>query len=762
MIKNYHKKENEIRKSQQINNLELYMMKNYKTNAKRVGISIWMFMFFSWQLLAQTVTFSFANAKMTDGSGGAGTTHYEVDVMLTTDTDFKLGIGQIYIDYNTAAFGTSIAGGNLTTNHPAGSETGYILDTRVFGGFANFYNALNVVDNTTSKVSIDWNQAQTASNLPAANVTSAGSPTLLIHLTIQYIDNTQDPGITFDAVLSDNLSNTAGDGALGTGSPSVNITNDSYDSSGAKLANTWTGTTDTDWDTTTNWSLGSVPTGTSTVIIADVANAPVASGAISVDEMTLNAGSKLTVNGAVTNNSTMIINSGASLIAQTSVSGNITYNRTLGTTNWYLTSAPVSGETMEDLISNHTFAAGSGGGRIGIAPYLNDGTGWDYQTSGSTGSLVAGKGYSVKLDATGDISFTGTMPVSDVSIEITDGTANEFNLIGNPYPSFLALNDLADGTNNLLRANGTNGGNNDGNIVLSEDTIWFWDQSLNAGAGAYNQANLASSRFIAPGQGFFVKRTTDVGTLNFNFRENMQSHQTDNFQRNANTRPEIKLSITDGTEIKETTIFYISGTTTSWDNGYDSSVFGAGDHSFSIYTQLVSDNTNKDLAIQSLPDNGYQTMVIPVGVNATAGTTITISAASLHLPNGIQVYLEDKDQGTFTLLDATSNFTTTLSESLEDIGRFYLHTTTSALSIGTHDLSNVSVFLPTENTLRIVGVQSGDVEISIYDILGKKAFQTTFVGNGINDIQLPNLRSSIYIVKMVTQQGKLNKKIIIE
>ena len=34
----------------------------------------------------------------------------------------------------------------------------------------------------------------------------------------------------------------------------------------------------------------------------------------------------------------------------------------------------------------------------------------------------------------GDITFTGTIPTSDVEISITDGMANEWNLIGNPYP----------------------------------------------------------------------------------------------------------------------------------------------------------------------------------------------------------------------------------------------------------------------------------------------------------------------------------------
>lgn len=745
------------------------MMKNYKKKGNNIGAFLLMFMallFFSGNIFGQAITFTFANAEITnDGMDD----FYEVDVLMESTTSFQLGPGSLYFTYNESAFGSNIQGlGGVTITAPTGSITD---DGLIAAAAAKVYSIQTPVDNDTFRFNITWLQSFAAHTFTSPNIV-ANTPRVVFHIKMKYTNSTLSPNVAFDGGGSfDDQTFTSCGPSSGAnpfeasdcaGNAGTQITDDTFDSSGSKLTNTWTGTTDTNWDTTTNWSLGSVPTGTSKVAISDVTNDPVASGAISVDEMTLNAGAKLTVNGAVTNNSTMVINSGASLIAQTSVSGNITYNRTLGTTNWYLTSSPVSGETIEDLISNHTFAAGSGGGRIGIAPYLNDGTGWDYQTSGSTGSLVAGKGYSVKLDATGDVSFTGTMPVSDVSIEITDGTTNEFNLIGNPYPSFLALNDLADGTNNLLRANGTNGGNNDGNVVLSEDTVWFWDQSLNAGAGAYTQANLASSRFVAPAQGFFVKRTTDVGTLNFNFRENMQSHQTDNFQRNANTRPEIKLSLSNGSKLKETDIFYISGTTIGWDNGYDSTIFEGGDNSFKIYTQLVSNNEGEDLGIQSLPDSDYETTIVPIGINAQAGTEIKISATSLNLPAGIRVYLEDKSDHTFTLLDATSDFTVTLSDNEAGIGRFYLHTSATALSEGDFNLNHVSLFLSNRDNLRIVGVHSGDTKVTIHDILGKEVLRTSFEGTGVNDVRLPNLRSSVYIVQVETQKGRLNKKIIIE
>jgi hypothetical protein len=496
---------------------------------------------------------------------------------------------------------------------------------------------------------------------------------------------------------------------------------------------TWSGATDNDWNTSSNWSAG-VPVSASDILIpASLTNYPTASGAVTVNSATMNSGS--------------------SLIAQSTFTGTITYNRNLGTSNWYLAGIPVAGETIEDMIANNSFATGTGS-NIGWAPYDNSQAAaadrWDYQTAASTGSLTSGGGYSVKLASAGDLAFTGTMETADVGVSITDGTGssgNAFNLVGNPYPSYLAANTNADGTNNLLSIN---------TASLTEETLWLWNQ----GTSSYDVFNQASSAFyIAPGQGFFVSST---GSNTFNFTEAMQSHQgTDSFQRTTNSRPEINLVMTNGADTKDAKIFYIDGTTTGFDNGFDSSVFSGVGNSFAIYTHAVADGNGRNLGIQSLPDNNFENMIIPVGINATSGTDITISAGVSNLPEGINVYLEDKNDGSFTLLDSSSDFITTLNVDLNGIGRFYLHTSSEALSTDEVNLNNISIYT-SESNLRIVGVQNGTAKVSIYNILGKEVLRTLFEGNGLNDVALPSLRTGVYIVQLATETGTLNKKVIIE
>ena len=326
--------------------------------------------------------------------------------------------------------------------------------------------------------------------------------------------------------------------------------------------------------------------------------------------------------------------------------------------------------------------------------------------------------------------------------------SNGFNLVGNPYPSYIAGNENADGTNNILTINSAN---------LTENTLWFWNQST----GSYNQINQASTAFqIAPAQGFFVSAT---GSVNLSITEAMQSHQgTDSFQR-LTTRPEIELTLSNGTATRNADIYYIEGTTTGWNNGYDSSIFGGVANEFAIYTHAVANGNGRNLGIQSLPPNNYENMIIPVGINAEAGTVITIDATTNNFPEGINIYLEDKQDNSFTLLEADANFSFTPENNLDGIGRFYLHTTSGVLSADDFATNtNISIYTSGNDNLRIAGVQNGTATVRLYNILGKEMLKSSFEGSGVNDIKVNAIPVGIYIVKLTTENGTLNRKIIIQ
>ena len=517
---------------------------------------------------------------------------------------------------------------------------------------------------------------------------------------------------------------------------------------------TWTGATSTNFNLSTNWDNGS-PDGTvKDVVIPNVTNDPIIdSDNISIyGSFTLAASATLTIteggsftqpnligSPTFTNNGSIIINSGSEFKTSSDDlgSGSFTYNRNLATMNWYLVSSPFEGQDIDNFITAEN--PPSLNGDVALAPYNTSDNTWTYIQTGASGSenFITGKGYSVKLASADDISFTGTLLTTNKTISLTTSGLG-YNLIGNPYPIHIKSAEI-------LSRNSAS---------LDSQTIWLWNQATSS----YEAKVSGVSWAIAPAQAFFVK--SDGAAGNLEIQESDQQSRDDNFQR-TNPIPGIVLNLSNDSASRQATIYYIDDTTTGFDNGYDGPRFMGGDSSFAFYTHLVSDSEGVDYDIQSLPDNNYENMVIPLGINAVSGSDITLNVSTIDFPEGINIYLEDKVNNSFTLLDANSNFMTTLDSDLNGIGRFYLHTTSEVLSLDDFLNNNISIYISTKENLRIVGIHNGTAEVQLYNILGKEVFSAAFEGTGMNDIQLPNIKEGIYIINLTTDKGTINKKVII-
>ena len=475
------------------------------------------------------------------------------------------------------------------------------------------------------------------------------------------------------------------------------------------------------------------------------------SNASSTDDVYISSSVTLTDNLTVTNfeietGQIATINSGGSLIVSGTSSGNVTYNRTIDFVDgnlkgWYLLSSPVVGQDYNDDYVTANDIASNGTNR-GIATYTTASDSWAYHQGAGSGSFSAGRGYSLKRQTnTGTVSFTGTLNTNDAGVDVTlDNTGERYNLLGNPYTSSISSATLL------------------GNGALSEtQTIWIYDQTSGTN-GAYAVSTLVDNFILAPGQGFFVKANEAGGTVNF--AETNQSHSADTFQKSANTEIKLKISV-DGFQ-NYAKIYYLDKATKGFDVGYEGEIFGGSSDSFSIYSQLLSDNIGKKYQVQSLPNSDFENMVIPIGVKAAAGKEITLTADALNLPEGIKVFLEDREENTFTRLDElNASYKINTISAINGVGRFYLHTTQSVLNINDAALDNVSVF-NVHNSLRIVGLQQGKATVKLFNVLGRQVLNTAFESNGTKDISLPSLAKGVYIVQLETVEGKLNKKIILE
>lgn len=210
-------------------------------------------------------------------------------------------------------------------------------------------------------------------------------------------------------------------------------------------------------------------------------------------------------------------------------------------------------------------------------------------------------------------------------------------------------------------------------------------------------------------------------------------------------------------------IYYIGSNTKDFDNGFDGETFDNQKNTLDVFTHLVENNLGKNYQIQSLPNQDLETMIILVGLKSEAGKEIIFSADVLNLPNNIKVFLEDRQNNTFTRLDENnSSYKVILSKDINDVGRFYLHTKSEVLNSSQFELENVSIFMQKNSNLRITGLKKGVTNFEMYTLLGKKIKQSSFYTNGVKDISLSNLKSGIYIVQLTTVKGKLNRKLIIE
>lgn len=499
---------------------------------------------------------------------------------------------------------------------------------------------------------------------------------------------------------------------------------------------------------------------------------------ITLEDVTVAEGGSITasenaeitlVNVTVNENGSFTLKNASLTVAGTSV-GNITYIKTLDNSKWTSISSPVQGQDVYTFAQNTNLESGLGGGpnNRGLVSYNNATSKWDIYQQGSEdwGNFVPGEAYLIKLGDPngGDISFKGDVPDNSVEFDsqnhnvIYEGETveNTLHFVGNPFPSYVDVNKNVAG-NSLMKVNDNEDPNKS---KLSEPTLYFWHN------GSYHITNYATpSKIIGPTEGFFVRVKKDE---KFTFPKNLMNHQQKpNNASKKITKGSIRLTLTDNTtgSYKYSDIFYIEGTTTGYDPGYDSTIFYNGQNYFGVYSHLVSDSEGDDYGVQSLPKRGYEKMIIPIGVNATAGTKITLSATITNLPSELDTYLEDKETNTFTLMDENSTFTTTLSSDLNGIGRFYLYTTGQALELTDVPVNNnnISMYTSSRDNLRVVGVQNEQAMIRIYNLLGKKILDTHFKGNGLNNVALPiNLPSGVYVVQLMTSTGKLNKKIILE
>lgn len=478
-------------------------------------------------------------------------------------------------------------------------------------------------------------------------------------------------------------------------------------------------------------------------------------------------GSSLAVKGDLVNNGTLqlesISSNYSSLIVDGTSTGNVLYKRhvnnasgtnsTTGSND--LISAPVTGQTFGTFrSSNSNILSGTIGGNPAFlfGPFnTSNATYVNYSPSDDSSILTEGVGYRSGSTDGGTYTFDGNVQVGNVNVPITSGGASNWNLIGNPYPSYLKVQDFL---NNMA---------NSGLIDENAEGIYGYDGSATDGWIVYNLATTTASTVIAPGQGFFVNAEASG---NISFTPSMRSiGNSDDFiaGRNSNLLTYFKLKANTDIKSYHTDFYFNDNASLGLDPGYDAAIWNETPPNFAIYSNLVQNNTGVPMALQALNDNDLSNVIIPLGVNANANETLTFSILESTLPSTIKVYLEDINTNSVVLLN-TGDYTFTPITNISGTGRFYLRFIKTTLNTVDQTLETLKIFANNiDRTIVISGQLYSETDFNLYDISGR-VINTTQLDTNSNrqSVDVSKLSAGIYIVELLSENNeKRIKKLII-
>jgi len=480
----------------------------------------------------------------------------------------------------------------------------------------------------------------------------------------------------------------------------------------------------------------------------------------------------LTLNGDLVSNDNVILESDsneyASLIVSNLVVGNVQYRRYVNTTASSggndLIAPPVFGEPFDDFRGiNSNIVSNTANTLFLFGPFDKVTDTYLLYSNTETARIYSGKGYRTASTDAGTFTFTGLVNTRNVSVPIVNSgpTNPEWNLIGNPYPSYIkALEFLTT---------------NDAQFLPESAAIYGYNGN---GSNRWEVWNIASvtnfnatnpDAIITPGQGFFVSSKVGGGTMVFN--PSMRTTATgttgtdDDFisGREANAISHLRLEIDNNSEIYSTDFYVTNQASLGLDIGYDTTVFNGVAPSYAIYSHLVENNEDKDMSIQSVGfDDLDSNLIMPLGINASQGQQLTVSMAILTLPSNYEVYLEDRDSNTFTLLNS-SNYSFTAESNLSGTGRFFLRFESETLSTIETDLNALSIYnTVTPKEVVIKGNVLDNTTATLYDLQGRLVVSKPLAANKNRwTINVSNLSSGTYIIKVQSDNNIKVQKLII-
>lgn len=491
----------------------------------------------------------------------------------------------------------------------------------------------------------------------------------------------------------------------------------------------------------------------------------VSSGELTVDattstnKITVAPGAKLTLDAALTSTNGIVLQSDATGTATIkgsgTLTGTVTAQQYLGSArNWYV-SSPITTATAPAANITRYYE------------YVEAGNNADLTVTGSTAywkglntgtGMTVGKGYIAQAVGLTTATFSGTPNNGDIttSFNLTrdDAKGKGFNLVGNPYPSYLDWADVATANPNLSKTFYFRSKNSN---VTSGYTFVTYNGLTNEYVSSNGTANTSITRYIPPTQAFWVRVNSGTSTTQMNFTNAMREHRDDNGNlmkapaMNGNAK--LRLQLLNGNESDETLIYFDSNATNGF-NEYDSPKMF---NNSSIVPDLYTKTGNEKLVINGL-NTITENMELPLGFSLNSAASLKLKATELsNLPEATRVFLLDKSETRETELtpETEYNFSTT-EATVNNESRFALIFRAPGTTTGVDNTAklNAQVFVNENNQISIIAPEKSNY--AIYNAVGQLMENGAITSNS----QTSNFKHAVgvYIVKV----GSYSTRVIVK
>lgn len=395
--------------------------------------------------------------------------------------------------------------------------------------------------------------------------------------------------------------------------------------------------------------------------------------------------------------------------------------------DWHFISSPVANQTIESFIpteENYDFYTWSEFNSTWNNQKKDNSTTNDFYTYNGM-NFKEGRGYLVAYENEGYKKFLGTLNNGDVTYLLSCSTDGEFvverytgfNLLGNPYPSYIDW-EAKGWTRDMLEL----------------QTVWIYDDDVNNYI-TYTLGGVATnggSQYIAPCQGFFVKAKTPG---DFVMTNDIRTKSKSAFRKD-NDENIFKVRVNGASGQDE--IAVVIG-----DNDDVFKMFSLNESAPSLYINKGVGN----YTVVYIDDEKS----LPLNFEAESMSMFTISLSEAG-NDFTQIYLEDRLTGEkVNLLTDSYSFLHSKSNTKE---RFVLS------FVNGQQTTDNSHFAYINNGEIIINDINGNAQINIYDVTGRRVYNNANMDAACH-VHTYGYSAGVYIIQKIDDKGIDTQKILL-